>query len=170
MPPAPGYAWVTGKEGDKTMRIAPKPAAQRRSTARSHRPKAPVCQTPVALSDQMAVVNQAVRYFAVHFSESISLDAMAAALGVNEEWLDLCFDHCRGKTPYQALQQVRLSRLFEGIAREPQCTLQQQVNRCGLSSVISANHSFEDLFGIGLAPFRRVCRRAVADRQSARHP
>jgi AraC-like DNA-binding protein len=122
----------------------------------------------VTLSDQIAVVNQAVRYFGDHFSEAISLDAMAASLGVNEEWLDLCFDHCRGKTPYQALQQVRLSRLFDGIAREPQCTLQQQVSRCGLSSVMSANHSFEDLFGIGLAPFRRVCRRAVADRQSTR--
>lgn len=125
---------------------------------------------PATISDQLAVVNQALSYFRTHFSEAISLDAMAASLGINEEWLDLCFDHCRGKTPFQTLQQVRLSRLFEGIAREPQCTLQHQVNRCGLASVMSANHSFEDLFGIGLAPFRRVCRRAVADRQIARHP
>ena len=151
------------------MRVVPQSAAARSSkpqgpSARRHLPKAPASPPPVTLSDQTAVVNEAVRYFGDHFGESIALDAMAATLGVDEEWLDLCFDHCRGKTPYQALQQVRLSRLFDRIAREPQCTLQQQVSRCGLSSVMSANHSFEDLFGIGLVPFRRVCRRAVADR------
>jgi hypothetical protein len=30
--------------------------------------------------------------------------------------------------------------------------------------VMTANRLFEELFGIGLAPFRRVCRRAEADR------
>jgi transcriptional regulator GlxA family with amidase domain len=106
-----------------------------------------------------------VGYFADHFSEAIELESMAEALGVNGDWLDLCFDHCRGKTPFQSLQHLRLSRLFEGIAAEPQRTLQHQVNRCGLTSVMRANQSFEQLFGIGLAPFRLMCRRAARDRQ-----
>ncbi len=104
------------------------------------------------------------RHFAHHFSEDIELEVMATSIGVSAEWLDLCFDHCSGKTPFQALQHFRLSRLFEGIAEHPQSTLQQQVHRCGLASVMAANRLFEEFFGIGLAPFRRVCRRAAADR------
>jgi transcriptional regulator GlxA family with amidase domain len=119
---------------------------------------------PVAPAQQLDVVNRAARYFAHHFAEEIELEAMASSIGVSAEWLDLCFDHCRGKTPFQALQHFRLSRLFDGIAEQPQTTLQQQVHRCGLASVMAANRLFEDLFGIGLAPFRRVCRRAAADR------
>ena len=90
---------------------------------------------------------------------------LSAPTLVNGDWLDLCFDHCRGKTPFQSLQHLRLSRLFEGIASQPQITLQRQVDRCGLASVMVANQSFEQLFGIGLAPFRRMCRRAAQDRQ-----
>ncbi|MCP9809396.1 helix-turn-helix transcriptional regulator [Cyanobium sp. HWJ4-Hawea] len=120
---------------------------------------------PETLADQWAVVNRVIGYFGEHFQEAIELEAVALLMGLNGEWLDLCFDHCRGKTPFQALQHVRLGQLFESIVNQPQQTLQQQVDRCGLVSVISANHSFEDLYGIGLAPFRRVCRRAEADRQ-----
>jgi transcriptional regulator GlxA family with amidase domain len=128
-------------------------------------PNQPKSRLPVALADQIDLVNQAVGFFADHFSEAIELESMAEALGVNGDWLDLCFDHCRGKTPFQSLQHLRLSRLFEGIAAEPHSTLQQQVDRCGLASVMGASKSFEQLFGIGLAPFRRMCRRAAQDRQ-----
>ena len=115
-------------------------------------------------AQQLAVVNRAGRYFARHFAEEIELETMARSIGVSAEWLDLCFDHCRGKTPFQALQHFRLSRLFEGIAAHPHTTLQQQVQGCGLASVMAANRLFEEVFGIGLAPFRRVCRRAATDR------
>jgi len=128
-------------------------------------PNQPWVSLPVELADQIDLVNQAVGYFADHFSEAIELESMAEALGVNGDWLDLCFDHCRGKTPFQSLQHLRLSRLFERIAAQPQITLQRQVDRCGLASVMVANQSFEQLFGIGLAPFRRMCRRAAQDRQ-----
>jgi transcriptional regulator GlxA family with amidase domain len=124
---------------------------------------------PVAPTQQLEVVNRAGRYFARHFAEDIQLEVLATSIGVSAEWLDLCFDHCRGKTPFQALQHFRLSRLFEGIAEQPQTTLQQQVHRCGLASVMAANRLFEELFGIGLAPFRRVCRQAAADRLLHRH-
>ena len=133
--------------------------------SRKHRPHQPQVRLPVELADQIDLVNQAVGYFADHFSEAIELESMAEALGVNGDWLDLCFDHCRGKTPFQSLQHLRLSRLFERIAAQPQITLQRQVDRCGLASVMVANQSFEQLFGIGLAPFRRMCRRAARDRQ-----
>lgn len=135
--------------------------------SRKHRPHQSQGRLPVELADQIDLVNQAVGYFADHFSEAIELESMAEALGVNGDWLDLCFDHCRGKTPFQSLQHLRLSRLFEGIVAQPQMTLQRQVDRCGLASVMGANQSFEQLFGIGLAPFRRMCRRAARDRQVA---
>ncbi len=142
------------------MRPVPPPTAARADRHALPRRR----QLPVAPAQQLDVVNQAARYFAHHFAEDIELEVMATSIGVSAEWLDLCFDHCRGKTPFQALQHFRLSRLFEGIAEHPQSTLQQQVHRCGLASVMAANRLFEELFGIGLAPFRRVCRRAAADR------
>jgi transcriptional regulator GlxA family with amidase domain len=143
------------------VRFAPPTTAgcRNRHAARWHKP------VPIGPSQQLEVVNRAARYFARHFSEEITPEALAHSIGVSAEWLDLCFDHCRGKTPFQALQHFRLSRLFEGIAQEPQSTLQQQVHRCGLASVMAANRLFEELFGIGLAPFRRICRRAAADQR-----
>lgn len=150
------------------MRPVPPPSAASRDRHALPRRRR---QLPVAPAQQLDVVNQAARYFAHHFAEDIELEVMASSIGVSAEWLDLCFDHCRGKTPFQALQHFRLSRLFEGIAEHPQSTLQQQVHRCGLASVMAANRLFEELFGIGLAPFRRVCRRAAADRLlHRRHP
>ena len=119
---------------------------------------------PVFPAEQLQVVNRAAHYFSHHFWEEMELEVVADSIGISTEWLDLCFDHCRGMTPFQMLQQIRLSRLFEGIATQPQMTLQQQVHRCGLTSVMTANQLFDELFGIGLAPFRRLCRRAEADR------
>ena len=142
-----------------------RPVPNLASASRKQRPHQPPGRLPVALADQLDLVNQAVGYFSDHFSEAIELESLAEFLGVNGDWLDLCFDHCRGKTPFQSLQHLRLSRLFEGIAADPQRTLQQQVDRCGLASVMVASQSFEELFGIGLVPFRRLCRRAVQDRQ-----
>ena len=144
-----------------------RPVPNQPRASRKHRPHQSQARLPVELADQIDLVNQAVGYFADHFSEAIELESMAEALGVNGDWLDLCFDHCRGKTPVQSLQHLRLSRLCEGIAAQPQITLQRQVDRCGLASVMGANQSFEQLFGIGLAPFRRMCRRAARDRQVA---
>ena len=93
-------------------------------------------------AQQLDVVNRAARYFSHHFSEEIELEAVARSIGVSAEWLDLCFDHCRGKTPFQTLQHIRLSRLFEGIAAQPHTTLQQQVHLCGLASVMAVWHPF----------------------------
>lgn len=146
------------------MRIAPPISAGRRDrlTPWRHRP------IPIDRNQQLDVVDRAGRYFALHFSEEITPEGLARSIGVSAEWLDLCFDNCRGKTPFQALQHFRLSRLFEGIAQQPTSTLQQQVHSCGLASVMAANRLFEELFGIGLAPFRRICRRAAADQHRRR--
>ncbi len=155
------------------MRLVPPPPAgpppASSATCRDRHRRSRRLTIPVAPTQQLDVVNRAARYFARHFSEEIELEAMARSIGVSAEWLDLCFDHCRGKTPFQALQHFRLSRLFEGIAAQPYTTLDQQVHRCGLVSVMGANRLFEELFGIGLAPFRRVCRRAEADRLLHHH-
>ena len=112
-----------------------RPVPNLASASRKQRPHQPPGRLPVALADQLDLVNQAVGYFSDHFSEANELESMAEFLGVN------------------------------GIAADPQRTLQQQVDRCGLVSVMVASQSFEELFGIGLVPFRRLCRRAVQDRQ-----
>jgi hypothetical protein len=90
---------------------------------------------------------------------------------VSEGCLDLCFDLHRGRTPWETLQQLRLSRLFEAISEQPSQGIETQVQRCGLLPVTEANQAFQRAFGIDLGAFRHSCRRAAADRRFRRsHP
>jgi AraC-like DNA-binding protein len=117
------------------------------------------------------LVHGATRYFGTHYAEPIRIDAVATRLGVSEGCLDLCFDLCRGRTPWESLQQLRLSRLFEAISAQPTQGIETQVQRCGLLPVTEANQAFQRAFGIDLGAFRHSCRRAAADRIFRRsHP
>lgn len=128
---------------------------------------------PVALGrdQRRALVSQAIHYFDHHYGEPIHIAGVACSLGVSEGCLALCFDHCHGRTPWQALQQVRLNRLYEAIAHRPATPLEQLVQRCGLLPVTEANRAFQQAFGIDLGSFRRTSHRAAQDRRFRRnHP
>jgi transcriptional regulator GlxA family with amidase domain len=117
------------------------------------------------------LVHGATSYFAAHYAEPIRMASVASQLGVSEGCLDLCFDLCRGRTPWETLQQLRLSRLFEAISAQPSQGIETQVQRCGLLPVTEANQAFQRAFGIDLGAFRHSCRRAAADRSFRRsHP
>ena len=115
------------------------------------------------------VVGNALRYFSEHFREAIAMQEVAEAIGISEECLDFCFDQSRGMTPFQALQHHRLNRLFQRISEQPGQQLGQAIRQCGLPSTGHTVTAFEEAFGIGMTPFRRTCRRALADRQFRQH-
>jgi AraC-like DNA-binding protein len=117
------------------------------------------------------LVSGATSYFGTHYAEPIRIAAVASRLGVSEGCLALCFDHCRGRTPWESLQQLRLSRLYEAIASRPADPLELLVRHCGLQPVTEANRAFQKAFGIDLGSFRRTSHRAAADRRFRRtHP
>jgi transcriptional regulator GlxA family with amidase domain len=120
---------------------------------------------------RQALVSEAIDYFSIHYGEPIRIAGVASQLGVSEGCLALCFDHCYGRTPWQALQQLRLNRLFEAIASRPSAPLEQTVGLCGLLPVTEANRAFQQAFGIDLGSFRRTSHRASEDRHFRRdHP
>jgi transcriptional regulator GlxA family with amidase domain len=126
---------------------------------------------PLGREQRRSLVNEAIHYFANHYGEPIHIAGVASQLGVSEGCLALCFDHCRGHTPWQTLQQMRLNRLYEAIAHRPADPLEQLVRRCGLLPVTEANRAFQQAFGIDLGSFRRTSHRAAEDRRFRRsHP
>ena len=117
------------------------------------------------------LVREAVHYFSHHYGEPIQMARLASRLGVSESCLALCFDRCHGRTPWQALQQIRLNRLYDAIARQPGDPLERLVSLCGLLPVTEANRAFQQAFGIDLGSFRRTSHRAAEDRRFRRsHP
>jgi transcriptional regulator GlxA family with amidase domain len=125
----------------------------------------------LAQEARQRLVNGATSYFGAHYGEPIRIASVASRLGVSEGCLDLCFDLCRGRTPWETLQQLRLSRLFEAISEQPGQGIESHVQRCGLLTVTEANQAFQRAFGIDLGSFRHSCRRAAADRRFRRsHP
>jgi AraC-like DNA-binding protein len=131
-------------------------------------PPSPPC---LGREQRRALVRDAIHYFADHYAEPIQIAGLASALGVSEGCLALCFDHCQGRTPWQTLQQMRLSRLYEAISHRPAEPLEQLVDGCGLLPVTEANRAFQQAFGIDLGSFRRTSHRAAEDRRFRRsHP
>lgn len=147
----------------------PPRAPGRRHPARGGEPH----PEPAALGrdERRALVRAAIAYFTHHYGEPIQIAGLASELGVSEGCLALCFDHCHGRTPWQALQQLRLNRLYEAIARQPGDPLEGLVSHCGLLPITEANRAFQQAFGIDLGSFRRTSHRAAEDRRFRRsHP
>ena len=117
------------------------------------------------IAGHTGVVALALRYFARHFQESILMADVARSIGTSEECLDFCFDQTRGMTPFEALQQHRLNRLFQAIAAQPRLSLPSSMRRCGLPCSAGTVAAFEHAFGIGMPLFRRTCQQAADDRQ-----
>ncbi|SBO42839.1 AraC family transcriptional regulator [Cyanobium sp. NIES-981] len=115
------------------------------------------------------VVGQALRYFAEHFRQPITMPAVADVLGITLECLDFCFDQSRGMTPYEALQHHRLNRLFAVITSEPGLSLPRAIRACGLQRSAETVSQFEETFGITMPLFLLTCRRAAEDRAFRRH-
>lgn len=112
----------------------------------------------------MQVVADALHYFGQHFSEPIQIPSIAESLGISLDCLNFSFEHIRGVTPLQALQEHRLNKLFLALTDQPRQDLGRATRACGLAETTGLLALFEQEFGIDMPLFLLICRCAADDR------
>jgi len=110
------------------------------------------------------VVNEATHYFGLHFPDPIQMPDLADSLGTSLRCLDFSFDRIRGVTPFRALQDHRLNRLFAALSEQPRQGLGRAIRACGLGETKGVSELFEQEFGIDMPLFLQISRRAADDR------
>ncbi len=126
---------------------------------------------PAACDSPLQIVTAALQYFKLHFPDPISSAELAQALAITEECLEFSFVRIRGMTVSQALQDLRLNKLFTSLTAQPRQALRRAVRACGLGETAGVLPLFEQTFGIAMPVFLRTCRRAADDRLFRReHP
>ena len=119
---------------------------------------------PPGCSNPRQVVHDASRYFALHFSGPIQMPDLAGLLGTSLRCLNFSFDHIRGVTPFQALQDHRLNQLFALLSDQPHQGLGRAICACGLEETTGISELFEQEFGIDMPLFLHISRLAADDR------
>ena len=112
----------------------------------------------------MQVVADALHYFGKHFCDPIQIPSMAESLGVSLYCLNFSFDRIKSVTPLQALQDLRLNKLFVALTDQPRQGLGRAIRACGLAQTPGVLELFEQEFGIAMPLFLLTCRRAADDR------
>jgi methylphosphotriester-DNA--protein-cysteine methyltransferase len=120
--------------------------------------------TPRDCSNPRQVVSDASRYFGLHFPDPIQMPDLADSLGTSVHCLDFSFNHIRGVTPVQALQEHRLNQLFTVLTDYPRQGLGRAIRACGLGETPGVKDLFEQEFGIDIPLFLHISRRAADDR------
>ena len=98
---------------------------------------------------------QIVHYLEAHYSEDISLDALAAAMGYNKSYLCVAFKKDTNQTILDCLNMIRIRKAAELIVYSDQ-TLAQVSDACGFSSVSHFNRVFLKYAGITPGQCRRA--------------
>jgi transcriptional regulator GlxA family with amidase domain len=119
---------------------------------------------PIVCDSPMQIVIKVREYFGLHFQESIDLNQLPALLEISQHCLDLSFMQVRGISLSQALQELRLNKLFAALTDQPRQELGHAIEACGLSQTKGVVTLFEHAFGIEMAVFMLTCRRAADDR------
>jgi AraC-like DNA-binding protein len=119
---------------------------------------------PLGCDNPRQVVRDASHYFGLHFPDPILMPDLAEALGTSLPCLNFSFDHIRGITPFQALQEHRLNQLFAVLTEQPRQGLGRAIRACGLGGATGVSTLFEQEFGIGMPLFLHISRRAADDR------
>ena len=126
---------------------------------------------PTVCDSPMLIVASVRQYYSLHFQELIDLSQLPALLGISKYCLDLSFKQVRGISLSQALQELRLNKLFAALTDQPRQGLGYAIAACGLSQTTGVVTLFEEAFGIEMPMFMLTCRRAADDRIFRRdHP
>lgn len=98
---------------------------------------------------------QIIHYLEAHYSEDISLDALAAALGYNKSYLCVAFKKDTNQTILDSLNMIRIRKAAELIVYSD-LTLAQVSQMCGFASVSHFNRVFLKYAGITPGQCRRA--------------
>ncbi len=119
----------------------------------------------------MQIVAKVRHYFSLHAPDLIDLGDLPSQLGISKQCLEVSFEHVRGMSLAQALQEHRLNRLFAALKDQTRQGLGHAIQACGLSRTQGVVALFEQAFGIEMPSFLLTCRRAADDRCFRRnHP
>lgn len=119
---------------------------------------------PPGCANPRQVVRDAIHYFGLHFADTIHMPRLAQSLGTSLRCLNFSFDHIRGVTPFLALQEHRLSKLFAVLTDQPRQGLGPAIRACGLGETANVSELFEQEFSIDMLLFLQISRRAADDR------
>lgn len=109
----------------------------------------------VDASDCSELSQQIIHYLEAHYSEDISLDALAQALDYNKSYLCVAFKKDAGQTILDCLNTIRIRRAAELIVYSD-LSLTQVSEKCGFSSVSHFNRVFLKYAGITPGQCRRA--------------
>lgn len=95
-----------------------------------------------------------LRYIEQHFSESISLDALAESAHVSKSECLRCFKASLQTAPYQYLMEYRLSKAAE-LLRSTDVPISEIANRVGFSQVSHFGKCFREKAGMSPSEYRK---------------
>jgi LacI family transcriptional regulator len=110
-------------------------------------------------TDILAVRNQdiaaAMRFIRDHACDPCSVTDVLRQVPVGRRWLERNFVEQIGRTPYDAIQQIRIKRAQELLTKTT-LGVQEIADECGFTSIRNFNHQFRLSTGESPAAFRRV--------------
>lgn len=119
--------------------------------ARQHR-TSPVGQSRKDPLEYQA--NQAVRWLTLQYSQPISIDMMAKALGYHRSYLSKIFKQYTGKSPSQYLLKIRMERA-RNLLREP-LTIEQVASSVGFPDSLYFSKQFRKWYGCSPTQYRQL--------------
>ena len=97
-----------------------------------------------------------IHYLEAHYSEDLSLDGLAQAMGYNKSYLCVAFKKDTGQTILDCLNTIRI-RIAAGLIIYSDHSLPQVAALCGFASVSHFNRVFLKYAGITPGHCRRAC-------------
>lgn len=101
------------------------------------------------------LAQQIVRHLEAHYSEDLSLDSLADAVGYNKSYMCVAFKKDTNRTILDCLNMIRIRRAAELIVYSDN-SLAQVADLCGFSSVSHFNQVFLKYVGITSGQCRRA--------------
>lgn len=96
-----------------------------------------------------------LRYIEQHFSESISLDALAQSAHVSKSECLRCFKSSLQTAPYQYLMEYRLSKAAE-LLRSTDAPISEIANRVGFLQTSHFGKCFREKLGVSPSKYRKM--------------
>ena len=108
---------------------------------------------PGKTEEPQGYVQQALRYMAAHYTEDISLDAVAGRIGISPSYLSRLFSAEQGKSFVECLTELRMRSAVE-LARETRLSIREIAQRTGYSNTTYFCRVFKKHAGCTISELR----------------
>lgn len=128
----------------------------------------PVPKKPQILSADEARIKDAILFIQQHFSESITLDDIAASIHVSKSECCRCFKRAVNVTPFEYLMRYRILQAADTILQNDRETtsISQLANAVGFNNTSYFNKLFKKYFDCTPTEFRKLSKTEHRDKLS----